>query len=61
MFSPQLLRMALRWAMFISLTAGALVLTAPHGTPQFVISVFMFAAGLCFTVLVAVLSRIPGR
>lgn len=61
MFSPHLLRAGLRWALLICLTSGVLALAAPHGTPQFVISVFMFVAGLCFTALVVVLTRLPGR
>ncbi|MGA8116033.1 MAG: hypothetical protein WCA46_20430 [Actinocatenispora sp.] len=61
MFSPHLLRFGFRWAVLICLGSGALALAAPGGTPQFVISVFMFVAGLCFTALLIVLSRIPGR
>jgi hypothetical protein len=61
MFAPQLLRMAFRWAVLISLAGGALALLTHRGTPQFVISVFMFGAGVLFTALVVVLSRIPGR
>jgi hypothetical protein len=60
MFSPQLLRMAFRWAVLITLVAGALVAVEPTGTPQFIISAIMLGVGLLFGILVAVLSRIPG-
>lgn len=61
MFPPRMLRPAFRWAVLICLAAGVLVFAEPTGTPQFVISVFMLGAGLCFAVLLAVLSRLPGR
>jgi hypothetical protein len=58
---PQFLRMAMRWAVLISLASGVLVAVEPRHTPQFVVSVTMLGVGLAFAALVAALTRLPRR
>lgn len=58
MISPELGKAAFRWAVFIVVVSGLLLLIVEPGTPQFVITVMMLAAGALFAVVVFVLVRI---
>jgi hypothetical protein len=59
--SPELGKAAFRWAVFIVVVAGLLLLIVEPGTPQFVITVVMLAAGALFGAVVFVLVRIGAR
>lgn len=52
---------AFRWAVFIVVFAGLLLLMVDPGTPQFVITVFMMVVGVLFAAAVFVLVRIRKR
>lgn len=57
MFSPELGRIAFRWAIFIVLVALALLATLRPGTPEFAITVFTLLIGLAFIGLIAACIR----
>lgn len=61
MISPGVGQAAFRWAMFIVVFSGILLLFVRPGTPSFVITVFMLAVGLVFAALIFVLVRINKR
>lgn len=58
MISPELGMTAFRWAVFMVVMSGLLLLVVEPGTPQFVITVMMLAAGAVFAVVIFVLVRI---
>ncbi|MBM7787700.1 hypothetical protein [Tenggerimyces flavus] len=61
MISPELGKAAFRWAIFLVVVSGLLLLLVKPGTPQFVITVVMLAAGALFGTVVFVLVRIGAR
>lgn len=61
MISPELGKAAFRWAIFLVVVSGLLLLLVKPGTPQFVITVVMLAAGALFGAVVFVLVRIGAR
>jgi hypothetical protein len=61
MISPGVGQVAFRWAIFLIVFSGLLLLFVPPGTASFVITVFMLVVGLVFAALVFVLVRINRR
>ncbi|WP_020575701.1 hypothetical protein [Actinopolymorpha alba] len=61
MISPGVGQAAFRWAAFIVVFSGILLLMVKPGTPAFVITVFMMVAGVLFAALISVLVRIKNR
>lgn len=61
MLSPEVGRYAFRWAIFIVLLAGALLLGLRPGTPEFAITVLTLLIGLLFMGIIVVFVRIVGR
>ncbi len=50
-----------RIALFITLSAGGLILLNPPGTAEFIISVATFIIGLAFVAVIAILVRHASR
>lgn len=61
MLSPELGRVAFRWAIFIILLAAGLLVTLSPGTPEFAVTVFTLLIGLLFVGLIAFCVRVVGR
>ncbi|REF38151.1 hypothetical protein [Thermasporomyces composti] len=61
MISPGVGQVAFRWAVFLIVFSGILLLFVQPGTASFVITVFMLVVGLLFAALVFVLVRIDKR
>jgi len=59
--APELVRAGLRWAAFLVVAAGAMLLICEPGTPEFVISGFMAGAGVVFGVVLVIAARLSGR
>ena len=57
MIGPGAGQAAFRWAAFIAVLAGLLLLVVKPGTAEFVITVFMLSVGLIFAAVIAVLVR----
>jgi membrane protein implicated in regulation of membrane protease activity len=52
---------AFRWAAFLAVCAGLLLLVVEPGTPEFVITVFMLCLSGLFAAAIAVLVRMKNR
>jgi hypothetical protein len=61
MFSPELGQAAFRWAIFIVLVAGGLLLTLTPGTPEFAVTVLTLLIGLALLGIVVACVRWLGR
>jgi hypothetical protein len=61
MLSPELGRVAFRWAIFIVLVAGGLLLTLSPGTPEFAVTVLTLLIGVVFVGAIVVCIRVLGR
>jgi hypothetical protein len=61
MLSPELGRVAFRWAIFIVLVAGGLLATLRPGTPEFAITVLTLLIGVLFLGVIIVWIRVLGR
>ena len=57
MFSPELGRVAFRWAIFIVLVAVGLLVTLRPGTPEFAITLVTLVIGLVFIGVIAACIR----
>ncbi len=61
MIGPGAGQAAFRWAAFIAVLAGLLLLVVKPGSPEFVITVLMLGTGVLFAAAVAVLVRMKNR
>jgi hypothetical protein len=52
---------AFRWAVFIAVLAGLLLLAVEPGSAEFVITAFMLGVSVVFAVVIAVLVRLKNR
>ncbi|HEY1293140.1 MAG TPA: hypothetical protein VGJ60_08680 [Chloroflexota bacterium] len=61
MLSPEIGRVAFRWAIFIVLVAGVLLATLTPGTPEFAVTVLTLLIGVLFVAAIFVWIRVIGR
>jgi hypothetical protein len=61
MLSPEIGRVAFRWAIFIVLVAGVLLATLTPGTPEFAVTVLTLLIGVVFIAAIFVWIRVIGR
>jgi hypothetical protein len=61
MLSPEIGRVAFRWAMFIVLVAIGLLATLTPGTPEFAVTVLTLLIGGLFIGVIVVCVRVIGR
>jgi hypothetical protein len=61
MLSPEIARVAFRWAIFIVLVAAGLLLTLTPGTPEYAVTVFTLLIGAVFIGIIVVCIRVIGR
>jgi hypothetical protein len=61
MLSPEIGRVAFRWAIFILLVAGGLLATLRPGTPEFAITLLTLLIGVLFVGVLVVCIRLIGR
>lgn len=61
MIGPGVGQVAFRWAAFIVVASGLMLLVVRPGTPEFVITVVMLVVGLAFGAGVFALVRLPAR
>jgi hypothetical protein len=59
--SPDVGRYAFRWAIFIVLVAGGLLVTLSPGTPEFAVTLLTLMIGLLFVGVLVVCIRLIGR
>lgn len=58
MIGPGAAQVAFRWAVFIAVAAGLLLLAVKPGSAEFVITVLMLCMGVGFAAVIAVLVRV---
>lgn len=61
MLSPEIGRVAFRWAIFIVLVAVGLLATLSPGTPEFAVTVLTLLIGVLFMSVIIVCVRVIGR
>jgi hypothetical protein len=61
MLSPEIGRVAFRWAIFIVLVAAGLLFTLTPGTPEFAVTVLTLLIGAAFMGVLIVCIRVVGR
>ena len=61
MLSPEIGRYAFRWAIFIVLVAGGLLVTLRPGTPEFAVTLLTLLIGVLFVGVLVVCIRLIGR
>jgi len=61
MLSPEIGRVAFRWAIFVVLVAGVLLATLTPGTPEFAVTLLTVLLGALFTAVIVVWIRVIGR
>ncbi|HEY8454979.1 MAG TPA: hypothetical protein VIL34_05260 [Actinopolymorphaceae bacterium] len=57
MIGPSVGQAAFRWATFIVVLSGMLLFVVRPGSAEFVITAFMFAVGIVFATVIAVVVR----
>ena len=61
MLSPDIGRVAFRWAIFVVLVAGVLLATLTPGTPEFAVTLLTLLVGALFMGILVVWIRVIGR
>lgn len=61
MLSPEIGRVAFRWAIFIVLVAAGLLVTLTPGTPAFAVTVLTLLIGALFLGIIVLFVRVIGR